>query len=109
MEITEAHKNVISVRQKKKRWLITYCLNLTKRRFGYFATLTIIKVSVILCFICEQDFFIYFKFLNQHKLISVTSEEFLLIYPIKYNRAGDDEGQSVFVLRIAVVYSPVDV
>lgn len=49
MEITEAHKNVISVRQKKKRWLITYCLNLTKRRFGYFATLTIIKVSVILC------------------------------------------------------------
>ena len=38
-------------------------------------------------------FLIYFKFLNQHKLISVTSEEFLLIYPIKYNRAGDDEGQ----------------
>ena len=50
------------------------------------------KVQILLfCYIDNYIFlcssllvsrFFYFKFLNQRKLISVTSEEFLLIYPI---------------------------
>lgn len=65
-----------------------------------------IDKCIVLCYsLFVSRFFSYLKFLNQRKLISVTSEEFLLIYPIKYNRAGDDEGQSVCSTYCSCLFS----
>jgi hypothetical protein len=63
---------------------------------------------IFLCYSLFVSRFFYFKFLNQRKLMSVTSENSCLFTP--FNTIEQEMMKDrAFVLCIAVVYSPADV